>query len=87
MPMIRAKPSSSCVLRLAVFCLRHRRLEWIPDDEPDFDWFNRPRNPSNPDPEGFDQLVLRSPGEGVSPTWQAPEIQLDDGRTLVLEYT
>jgi hypothetical protein len=24
--------------------------EWIPDDEPDLDWFNRPRNPSNPDP-------------------------------------
>jgi len=29
--------------------------EWIPDDEPDLDWFNRPRDPSNPDPEGFDQ--------------------------------
>jgi hypothetical protein len=28
--------------------------EWIPDDEPDLDWFNRPRNPSNPDLEGFD---------------------------------
>ncbi|MBM3863089.1 MAG: transposase, partial [Verrucomicrobia bacterium] len=52
--------------------------EWIPDDEPDLDWFNRPRNPSNnPDPEGFDQ----------SPTWKAPEIQLDDGRILVLEST
>jgi len=51
--------------------------EWIPDDEPDLDWFNRPRNSSNPDPEGFDQ----------SPTWQPEEIQLDDGRTLVLEYT
>jgi len=71
--------------------------EWIPDDEPDLDWFNRPRNPSNPDPDGIDQLVLRSlldlrsfsdeGGEGVSPTWQAPEIPLDDGRTLVLEYT
>jgi len=51
--------------------------EWIPDDEPDLDWFNRPRNPSNPDPHGIDQLVLRSlldlrsfsdeGGEGVSP--------------------
>jgi hypothetical protein len=49
--------------------------EWIPDDEPDLDWFNRPRNPSNP--EGFDQ----------TPTWKAPEIHLNDGRTLVLEYT
>jgi len=31
--------------------------EWIPDDQPDLDWFNRPRNPSNPDnadPDGFD---------------------------------
>ena len=61
------------------------------------DWFNRPRNPSNPDPDGIDQLVRRSlldlrsfsdeGGEGVSPTWQAPEIHLDDGRTLVLEYS
>ncbi len=51
--------------------------EWIPDEEPDLDWFNRPLKPSNSDPEGFDQ----------SPTWQAPEIQLDDGRILVLEYT
>jgi hypothetical protein len=29
--------------------------EWILDDEPDLDWFNRPRNPSNPDPDGYDQ--------------------------------
>ena len=61
--------------------------EWIPDDEPDLDWFNRPRNPADPDPDGIVQLVLRSLGEGVSSTWQAPQIQLDDGRTLVLEYT
>jgi hypothetical protein len=51
--------------------------EWIPDDEPDHDWFNRPRNPSNPDSDGIDQR----------PSWQAPEIHLDDGRTLVLEYS
>jgi hypothetical protein len=51
--------------------------EWIPDDEPDLDWFNRSRNPSDPDPEGFDQR----------PTWKPDEIQLDDGRILVLEYT
>jgi hypothetical protein len=49
--------------------------EWIPDDEPDLDRFNRPRKPSNP--EGFDQ----------TPTWKTPEIHLDDGRILVLEYT
>lgn len=40
--------------------------EWIPDDEPDLDWFN-----------WFDQ----------TPKWKAPEIHLDDGRILVLEYT
>lgn len=27
------------------------------------------------------------PGFDQSPTWQAPEILLDDGRTLVLDYT
>jgi hypothetical protein len=52
--------------------------EWIPDEEPDLDWSNRPRNPSSPDLDGIDQR----------PTWQAPEeIQLDDGSTLVLEST
>lgn len=49
----------------------------VPDDNPDFDGFNRPRNPSDPEPDWFDQ----------TPTWKAPEIQLVDGRTLVLEYT
>jgi hypothetical protein len=61
--------------------------EWIPDDEPDLDWFNRPRNPSNPDPDGYDQRVLRSLGEEVSQTWKAPEIHFDDERILVLEST
>ncbi len=51
--------------------------EWIHDDKPDLDWFNRPQNPSNPDPDGLDQRQ----------TWQAPEIHLTDGRILVLEYT
>jgi hypothetical protein len=51
--------------------------EWIPDDEPDLDWFNRPRDPSDPDPDGFDQ----------SPAWQPEEIPLGDGRTLVLDVT
>jgi hypothetical protein len=51
--------------------------EWIPDDEPDLDWFNRPRNPNEPDPDWFDQ----------TPTWKAPKIHLNDGRILVLEYT
>jgi hypothetical protein len=39
--------------------------------------FNRPRNPSEPDPDWFDQ----------SQAWKAPEIHLDDGRILVLEST
>ena len=51
--------------------------EWIPDDEPNLDWFNRLRNPSEPDPDWFDQRLI----------WKAPEILLDDGRTLVLDYT
>jgi hypothetical protein len=51
--------------------------EWITDEEPNLNWFNRSRNPSNPDPDGFDQR------QG----WQPKEIQLDDGRTLVLEYS
>ena len=46
--------------------------ERIHDEEPDLDWFNRPRNPLNPDPNGIDQ----------SQTWQAPEIQLGDGRPI-----
>ena len=50
---------------------------WIPDDEPDLDWFNRPRNPSNPDPDGFDQ----------SPAWKPEEVHLGDERILVLEYS
>ena len=46
--------------------------EWIPDEESDLEGFNRPRNPSDPDPEDFDQ----------PPTWKAPEIQLGDGRPI-----
>ena len=41
--------------------------EWIPDDEPDLDCFNHPRNPNQPDQDWFDQ----------TPTWKAPE---DPGR-------
>jgi len=51
--------------------------EWIPDEEPDLAWFNHPQDPSNPDSDGFDQ----------SPGWKPEEIQLDDGRTLVLEHS
>jgi len=49
--------------------------EWIPDDEPDLDWFNRPRNPAPIDEESADQR----------PSWQSEEIRLDDERVLVLD--
>lgn len=49
----------------------------IPDDEPDLDWFNRPRNPSNPDPDGLDQR----------PSWRPREVPLEDGWILVLDDT
>lgn len=51
--------------------------EWIPDYKPDLDQFNRPRNPSNPDPDGLDQR----------PVWKPEEIHLDDQRILVLDST
>jgi hypothetical protein len=51
--------------------------EWIPDDEPDLDWFKRPRNPSNSAPGNYDQ----------HPSQQSEEILLGDGRTLVLDFT
>ena len=47
----------------------------VPDEEPDRDWFNRSSNPSNPDPDGFDQRQ----------TWKPAEIHLEDGRILVLD--
>jgi hypothetical protein len=51
--------------------------EWIPADEPGLDWFYRPQNSSNPDPDGLDQSVA----------WRASEVPLDDDRVLVLEYS
>ena len=49
--------------------------EWIPDDDPDLNWFNQERDPTGAEPECFDQ----------SPTWQPKEVSLGDGRTLVLD--
>ncbi len=49
--------------------------EWIPDDVPNLDWFNRPRDPDASSPDRFDQ----------SPVLQASEVPLGDGYTLVLE--
>jgi hypothetical protein len=49
--------------------------EWIPDDEPDLNWFNQERDPTGAEPECYDQ----------SPDWRPVEIPLGDGRTLVLE--
>ena len=49
--------------------------EWIPDDEPNLNWFNQERPPSDSEPDSFDQ----------SPDWKPEEIPLGDGRTLILE--
>ena len=69
--------------------------EWIPDDEPDLNWFNQERKPVGDDSRQYDQRVRRSlldlrslgegGGEGVSPAWQPTEIPLGDGLTLILE--
>ena len=49
--------------------------EWIPDDDPDLNWFNQERQPTGAEPESYDQ----------SATWQPKEIPLGDGRILVLD--
>ena len=51
--------------------------EWIPDDEPDLNWFNQERKPVGDDSRQYDQ----------SPAWRPTEIPLGDGRTLVLDPT
>mgnify|MGYP001816238168 CR=1 FL=1 len=51
--------------------------EWIPDENPDIDWFNRPRNPST-SPGYRDAYDQR-------PQWRPEEVPLGDGRTLVLD--
>ena len=51
--------------------------EWIPDDEPDLNWFNQERKPVGDDSRQYDQ----------SPAWRSTEIPLGDGRTLVLDPT
>ena len=57
--------------------------EWIPDDDPDLNWFNQERHSPGTEPKSYAQPVLRSLGEEVSSTWQPEEILLDDGRILV----
>lgn len=59
--------------------------EWIPDDDPDLNWFNQERHPTSSELESFDQPVLRILGEGVSPTWQPVGVPLDEGCILVLD--
>jgi hypothetical protein len=49
--------------------------EWIPDDDPDLNWFNQERQPKGAEPESYDQ----------SPAWQPLEVPLGDGRILVLD--
>jgi hypothetical protein len=49
--------------------------EWIPDDDPDLNWFNQERQPSGSEAECYDQ----------TPTWQPVEVSLGDERILVLD--
>ncbi|MEJ6644600.1 MAG: hypothetical protein QNL33_15225 [Akkermansiaceae bacterium] len=49
--------------------------EWIPDDNPDLNWFNQERDHAGAEPDCYDQ----------SSTWQPEEIPLGDGRILVLD--
>ena len=46
--------------------------EWIPDDEPNLNWFNQERDTTGAVPDQFDQLVRRSLGEGVTQPQVAP---------------
>ena len=39
--------------------------EWIPDDEPDLDWFNRPRNPLEPDTHCSTKLQHGKPQKSI----------------------
>ena len=57
---------------LFVFCLVSSSLESPPQAA-----VQPSPESTEPDPDWFDQ----------SQTWKAPEIHLDDGRILVLEYT
>ena len=50
-------------------------LEWIPDDDPDLNWFNQERDPTGAEPDCYDQSSI----------WQPEEIPLDDSRILVLD--
>ena len=49
--------------------------EWIPDDEPNLNWFNQERKAVGDDSRQYDQ----------SPAWSPKEIPLGDGLTLILE--
>ena len=51
--------------------------EWIPDDEPDLNWFNQERAPEGDNSRKYDQ----------SSAWQPEEVPLGDGQTLVLDPT
>ncbi len=64
--------------------------EWIPDEDPNLDWFNRPRPQGAPASLAFEALAKqarRCPDDPFDQrsTWRAPEIPLGDGRILVLE--
>ena len=80
-PRIQSCPENGAALSRPLCWLTLRRFSRLPqkmaDNEPDLEWFNRPRNPPNLDPLGIDQ----------SPSWTARDVQLDDERILALEST
>ena len=49
--------------------------EWVPDDEPGLDWFNRPRDPTPTEEGSTDQRSI----------WCPEEARLDDERILVID--
>ncbi len=49
--------------------------EWIPDDDPDLNWFNQEKDTIGSEIENYDQ----------SSTWQPVEVSLGDSRILVLD--
>ena len=76
MPSLRSgHAASKILLRILFYHWPPNCGESIPDAEPDLNWFNQARPPSDSEPDQFDQ----------SPAWQPEEVPLGDGRTLILE--
>lgn len=55
--------------------VRDNAWEWIPDDEPDLNWFKQERKAAGGNSRQYDH----------SPAWKLTELPLEDGRLLVLD--